>query len=111
MIEVIKLTGSDPAGSRQLKRILGRTGGLDGEILARSEAVVRDVKDHGDEALLSYTARFDGVELKPEMLRASREMIEELAAQVDESLIAAMREAIGNIRRYHEHQLTGDWEI
>ncbi|HZS05684.1 MAG TPA: histidinol dehydrogenase [Blastocatellia bacterium] len=111
MIEVIKLTGSDPEGSRKLKRILGRTNGLDGDIMARAEAVVRDVRDNGDEALLSYTARFDGVELKPETLRASRELIEEMAGRVDESLIAAMREAIGNIRRYHEHQLAGDWEI
>ncbi len=111
MIEVIKLTGSDPEGNQKLQRILNRTNGLNSEILARAEAVVRDVQTSGDPALLSYTERFDGVVLTPETLMAKREVIEALAAQVDESLIAAMREAIGNIRRYHEHQLSKDWEI
>jgi histidinol dehydrogenase len=111
MIEIIRLTGSDPEGNQKLKRILSRTNGLDGEILARAETVVNDVRDQGDEALLSYTARFDGVELTPETLRAGRELIEGLADQVDAQLIAAMREAIANIRRYHAHQLTRDWEI
>jgi histidinol dehydrogenase len=38
-------------------------------------------------------------------------LIEQLAAQVDQQLIAAMREAIANIRRFHQRQLTRDWEI
>ncbi|MFN7949280.1 MAG: histidinol dehydrogenase [Blastocatellia bacterium] len=111
MIEIIKLTGTDPEGNRRLKRILSRTNGLNPEILAAAENVVREVRDNGDEALLSYTAKFDGVQLTPDTMRASREMIEELAARADAELIAAMREAIGNIRRYHEHQLTRSWEI
>lgn len=111
MIEIIKLTGTDPEGNRRLKRILSRTNGLNPEILAAAENVVREVRDNGDEALLSYTAKFDGVQLTPDAMRASRELIEELAARTDAELIAAMREAIGNIRRYHEHQLTRSWEI
>ncbi|HWQ34921.1 MAG TPA: histidinol dehydrogenase [Blastocatellia bacterium] len=111
MIEIIRLTGTDPEGNRRLKRILSRTNGLNPEILAAAENVVREVRDNGDEALLSYTAKFDGVQLTPDTMRASRELIEELAARTDAELIAAMREAIGNIRRYHEHQLTRSWEI
>ena len=111
MIEIIKLTGTDSEGNRRLKRILSRTNGLNPEILAAAENVVREVRDNGDEALLSYTAKFDGVQLTPDAMRASRELIEELAARTDAELIAAMREAIGNIRRYHEHQLTRSWEI
>ncbi|HEX4950880.1 MAG TPA: histidinol dehydrogenase, partial [Blastocatellia bacterium] len=74
-------------------------------------AIVNAIKHSGDEALLDYTARFDGVQLTPETMLAPRELIEELAAQVDASLLAAMREAITNIRFYHEHQLTKSWEI
>ena len=111
MIEIIRLTGSDPEGDQKLKRILSRTNGLNPEILAAAENVVREVRDNGDEALLGYTARFDGVQLTPDTMRASRELIEELAARADAELLAAMREAIGNIRRYHEHQLTRSWEI
>jgi len=111
MIEIIKLKGSDPEKHRKLRRILSRTSGLDDEILARTEAVVRDVEGRGDAALIEYTARFDGVTLTPDDLRARPQLIEELAAQVDGRLIAAMREAIANIRRFHERQMTRDWEM
>jgi histidinol dehydrogenase len=111
LIEVIKLNSSDPQESRKLMRVLSRTNGITGEVLARTEAILRDVRARGDEALIECTTRFDGVALTPATMRAGRELIEELAAQVDDELLAAMREAIGNIRRYHEHQLARDWEI
>ncbi|MCW5971082.1 MAG: histidinol dehydrogenase [Blastocatellales bacterium] len=111
MIEIITLETGNPAESPKLKRILGRTGGLDAEVLVRTDAVVRDVRARGDAAILEYTARFDGVTLTPATLRVEREQIEALAAQVDSELIAAMREAIANIRHYHAHQRAGDWEI
>ncbi len=111
MIEVIKLAGSLPESNERLQRILSRTSSLDAEVLVRADAVVRDVRARGDAALIDYTVRFDRVTLTSETLRAERSKIEEFALQVDEPLIAAMREAIANIRHYHEHQVTADWEI
>jgi len=111
MIEIIKSAGADPERNAKLQRILNRGIGLNDEILARADAIIGDIRERGDAALIEFTARFDGVKLLPETLRVDRRTIEELAAQVDDDLIAAMREAIGNIRYYHEHQLTRDWEI
>lgn len=111
LVELITLNTSDPQASEKLQRVLNRTNGITGDALARTDAVVRDVRSRGDEALLEYTARFDGVTLTPQTVRAERTLIDELAAQVDDELLAAMREAIGNIRRYHEHQLARNWEI
>jgi histidinol dehydrogenase len=110
MIELIKLNSSD-TGSAKLQRILARSNGLDREVLARAEAIINEIQRRGDAALLEFTERFDGVTLTPATLRVPREAIEELAAQVDDELRAAMREAISNIRAYHQHQLTADWEI
>jgi histidinol dehydrogenase len=111
MVELIKLNSPDPQESRKLQRVLSRTNGLTPDVLARAEAIIRDVRARGDEALIECTARFDGVTLTAETMRAERGLIEELAAQVDDELLAAMREAIANIRRFHEHQLARDWEI
>lgn len=111
MIEIIKLDISQLDRTGKLQNILSRHAGLNAEIMSRVEAIVRDVTLRGDEALLDYTARFDQVALAPGTLRASRETIEALASQVDPDLIAAMREAIANIRYYHEKQLSLDWEI
>ncbi|MCI0339436.1 MAG: histidinol dehydrogenase [Acidobacteria bacterium] len=111
MIEIVKLTDSRLGESERLQRILSRSLGLDGEILAQAEAIVRDVATRGDEAVIEYTARFDGVALAANGMLADRQLIEELSAQVDQELLAAMREAISNIRYYHERQLVRDWEI
>ncbi|MCI0525682.1 MAG: histidinol dehydrogenase [Acidobacteria bacterium] len=111
MIEIIKLTGARVDKSPRLKKILSRGIGLNSDILTRTDAIIREIRERGDEALVEFTARFDGIQIAPERLRVDRQTIEELAAQVDDNLIAAMREAIANIRHYHEQQLTGDWEI
>ena len=111
MIEIVNLTRSRFEESAKLKKILSRSVGLNNEILTRTDAIIREIRERGDAALIEFTARFDGVQLTPETLRVDRRTIEELAAQVDEDLLAAMREAIANIRHYHEHQLTRDWEI
>ncbi len=110
MIEIIRLTGA-PDSNPRLQHILGRRTSLDAEVLVRAEAVVRDVRARGDAALIEYTARFDAVVLTPQTLAVGRDQIEQAAALVDADLIAAMREAIANIRRYHEHQKADDWEI
>ncbi|MCI0524630.1 MAG: histidinol dehydrogenase, partial [Acidobacteria bacterium] len=111
MIEIVKLTGSRVEENAKLKKILSRGIGLNNEVLTRADAIIREIRERGDAALIEFTARFDGVQLTPETLRVDPQVIEKLAGQVDDDLIAAMREAIANIRHYHEHQLTGDWEI
>lgn len=110
MIEIININSSD-TNNAKLQRILNRTNGLNAEILARAESIIQAIQTRGDAALLEFTERFDGVKLTTETLRVPREVIEELATQVDDELIAAMRAAIHNIRTYHQHQLTKDWEI
>ena len=111
MIEIVKLHDIRPVKHEKIQRILSRGSGLNHEILAQAEAIVRDVTTRGDEALLEYTARFDGVALTAKTMRIAQQSIEELAAQVDQGLIDAMREAISNIRYFHERQLLRDWEI
>ncbi len=111
MIEIIKLGNSRFEENKKLSRILGRSNGLSSDIITRTDAIIREIRERGDAALIDFTARFDGIQLKPETLRVDPQVIEELAARVDCELIAAMREAIDNIRIYHQRQLTTDWEI
>ena len=111
MIEIIRIDNNSFAESEKLRRILSRSDGLSDEIMTSVGAIIRDVRERGDDALLELTARFDGLRLKPEDLRVDREIIEELAARVDDRLKTALRDAISNIRKYHQQQLTRDWEI
>jgi histidinol dehydrogenase len=61
--------------------------------------------------LIEYTARFDGVELTPEQLRVDEQTLHAAADRVDTRVLAALREAIKNVRAFHEHQVERSWEI
>lgn len=65
-------------------------------------AVLADVRRRGDQALLEYEERFDGVTLTS--LRVSEEEIAEAESLVGEPLKEALAVAAANIRRFHEAQ-------
>lgn len=69
--------------------------------------IIRDVMEHGDEALLEYTERFDGVKL--ESLEITAEELDEAISSVDEGLIEVILRAAENIRAYHEKQRENSW--
>ena len=64
--------------------------------------IIQDVAQRGDDAVLEYTARFDGVQL--EALEVPREELEAAAATLDPALRKAMDTAAANIRAFHEKQ-------
>lgn len=75
----------------------------------RVQAILDDVKERGDEALFSYTSRFDGCDLTPDTIRVTMEEIEEAYGQVDETLVQVIRKALVNIRSFHEKQRQYSW--
>jgi histidinol dehydrogenase len=81
----------------------------DPDVVARVSAIVDEVRRRGDAALLDFTKRFDGVELRPEELRVSD--AEWAAATVPGSLRAALVEAARRIEAFHRHQLPRSWWV
>lgn len=71
------------------------------------EAIVADiiatVRRDGDSALLLYTKRFDGADLRK--LCVSQEEIEEAVSLVDPALFRILERAARNIRAFHEKQV------
>jgi histidinol dehydrogenase len=90
-----------------VERLARRSVALDAELMSVVGAIVDDVRARGDAALIDYTARFDKVELKE--LRISEEELRRGAAPVDEGLRRALREAIANVREFHERQVEKSW--
>ena len=92
-----------------LARLLRRLIALDTNLLAQVGEIVDDVRQRGDEALIDYTRRFDGVELSE--LRISDETLHRSAARADKRVVEALRLAIENVRTFHERQVEQSWEI
>ena len=94
-----------------LSRLASRSVALDSDLLALVGSIIADVRKRGDEALIDYTRRFDGVELRPSELRISEEALGRSAEKVDKKVVAALRVAIENVRVFHERQVERSWEF
>jgi histidinol dehydrogenase len=69
--------------------------------------IIADVRVRGDEALKSYTEKFDGVRL--DSLRVTDEEIERAYQNVSAEVLRIIQEAAENIRDYHERQKRESW--
>ncbi len=71
--------------------------------------ILEQVRTRGDEALFSYTERFDGAKLTPETLRVTESELKEAYNLVEERLVEVIRRAAANIRSFHEKQRQNSW--
>ncbi len=70
--------------------------------------IISDVRERGDEAVIEYTKRFDGLELTPDTLAFTAAEIDEAITLVPDEERAALELAAERIRAYHERQLPED---
>lgn len=106
-MKVIKL--DENSKQNLLDELLKRSPNHYGEYADRVNAIIEDVKKDGDQALFSYTERFDGARINAENIRVTKEEIEEAYRLVDPVLLDVIRKALVNIRNYHEKQKRYSW--
>ena len=88
---------------------LRRPGGfLSEKVRDTARRIVEDVRARGDEALLEYTERFDGV--RPEPLRIPRQEIDRARGALSPELEESFGIAIENARAFHEREMDHSWE-
>ena len=81
-----------------------------GEDLSAIEIVRRivgDVRARGDEAVIEWTRKIDGVEL--ESFALDEEEISSVVERVKPEVMASLKVAAENIRRFHAEQLPKSW--
>ena len=85
---------------------------LFGEDLTAAELVrriVTDVREKGDSAVIEYTRLIDRVEYRPEDFLVSEAEYLEAERQADPQVLASLRRAAENVRRYHQEQKPNSW--
>lgn len=95
-----------------LRRLAQR---CEGEIVAEVETsvreVLREVRQRGDEALLEYTRKWDGVDLTREEIELPRDRTEGALEAIDGDSRSALELAAERIRAFHARQLPSSWEF
>ncbi len=99
------------SGTKQhlLEDLLKRSPSQYGAYEADVDAILDEVREKGDEALFAFTEKFDGVKISQDTLRVTDAEIEEAYAEVDDELLRVIREALANIRDYHQKQVRNSW--
>lgn len=75
---------------------------------AKVADIIADVRARGDDALIEYTARFDGLDLSAAELRLSASEIGAAAAECPAETRHALAFAAGRIEAFHQQQMPED---
>ncbi len=94
-----------------LGRIRSRSLHVNPELIAQVAEIVEGVRAGGDEALIHFTEKFDGVALAPSDIRVDPDFIRRSASRADARVVESFRQAISNVRAFHIHQRERDWLI
>lgn len=100
MLNIIAVNGKDEI--EYIKKLKARAGDVNTEVTKSVEAILSDVRQNGDKAVLEYTKKFDGK--LPKSIEVSREEINDALTDADEEFVSALLNAQENITEFHTRQ-------
>ena len=110
MTRITQLKTSDADFLSRLDRLLAWEQSTDSEVVTTVSAILEDVRQRGDAALLEYTARFDRVEAASAAeLELTPDELEAALGAIDDSHRRALEAAADRVRAYAEHQKMESW--
>lgn len=97
--------------SKALEKVYNR-----GEIKSRRveekvKNIINDVRLFGDDALLKYTKKFDGVKLVSRQLKVSEIEISGAYQNISPNFVSTLKIVIENINRFYKKTLKKSWKI
>ncbi|MFA6850878.1 MAG: histidinol dehydrogenase [Selenomonadaceae bacterium] len=73
------------------------------------DRIVNDVRRDGDAAVIKYTKLIDQVDTTAEDFLVTEAEYEAAEKEADPEVVASLRKAAANVRRYHEEQKPNSW--
>lgn len=108
-IKVLRTT--DSSFEDNFKSVLIRIKGLNTDVESVVKTILKDIKKKGDQALFSYTEKYDGVRLDSSTLIVNPEDIETAYKRLDSEEINALTFAAKRIEQFHKKQMNRFLEI
>ncbi len=105
---VRKLDARDADAKTLTSKLRRPDGFLSKKVREAAREILEDVRERGNEALLEYTERFDGV--RPDPIRVPPEEIEKARAALSPELEESLNVAVENIRFFHKREMDRSWE-
>ena len=86
-------------------RLLDTRRGTETDVDDAVRAILAEVREKGDEAVIAYTREFDGFELSSETMAVEAKEIEAARKAVDPDVIESLELAAGRIADFHRRQV------
>jgi len=93
--ETVNIKRSVDSGTEEQRRIV--------------KEIIENVRVKGDLALQEYTQKFDRTEIADFLV--TEQEIEEAYSDIEQDMVAIIKEAAENIRSYHQNQLKTSWMV
>ena len=111
-MQIRRLSSAEADFQKKFSELVAVDASVDPEITRRAEAIVDDVRERGDAAVLEYTARFDRLpaEKLSDLVISAEEMRQALET-LPEDQRTALEEAARRIRVFHENELEKSFSV
>ncbi len=110
-MKIVDLRGKIFTESKELENLIKRSEMEVEQFEGSVKQILKDVKEKGDEAVIYYTKKFDGVELTPQEFEVPFSQLEEAYEELDEETRWALEVAYERVRKFHEAQVENSFFI
>ena len=97
--------------SKQMAKIYDRSSFRNRRLQSTVRKIVEDVRLNGDEAVLKYTKKFDGVSLKARQMKISESETSGAFQDIDPKFISALKAVIENITKFYSKRARKSWRM
>jgi histidinol dehydrogenase len=97
--------------SKKLENIYNRRFQRSRRVEERVRKIIEDVRLFGDDALIKYTKKFDGVKLLPRQLKVSDIEISGAYQNISPNFISSLKVVIENINRFYRKTPRKSWRM
>ena len=110
MLDIRRLSTLDADFSVHFNNLLQQNQSAENDVHQTVEAIIKNIRENGDQALLAYTKKFDQVTVKQASeLEISKSHMQEALTQISAEQRQALEVAAKRIRSYAERQGLESW--
>lgn len=99
------------SNSKKLEKIYNRCTIRSKRVEDKVRHILEDVRVLGDEAILKYTKKFDGVKLSPRQLKVAEIEISGAYQNISPNFVPSLKLIIDNVNRFYRKTLKKSWRM
>ncbi len=98
-------------GSNSFKKLCDRGSGRNRRVTESVRNIIDNVKLSGDDAVIKYTKKFDGVKLLPKELKVSACETSGAYQDIKPEFVSHLKVILENVQKFYKKQLKKSWKI